>query len=41
MGDPLEPPQLVDEWKENLKGNYTGDTINTFRTLFGNRFIGS
>ncbi len=21
------------------KGNYTGDTINTFRTLFGNRFI--
>ena len=23
------------------KGNYTGDTINTFRTLFGNRFIGS
>ena len=23
------------------KGNYTGDTINTFRTLFGNRFTGS
>lgn len=23
------------------KGNYTGDTINTFRILFGNRFIGS
>lgn len=23
------------------RGNYTGDTINTFRTLFGNRFTGS
>ncbi len=23
------------------KGNYTGDTFNTFRTLFGNRFIDS
>lgn len=25
----------------NLGKNYTGDTINTFRTLFGNRFTGS
>lgn len=29
----------IPDFKLGPGGNYTGDTINTFRTLFGNRFI--
>lgn len=29
----------IPDFKLGPEGNYTGDTINTFRTLFGNRFL--